>query len=161
MKNGIILFSIVILILNLTFSVAQTSDTILSQVNESNTKSEWIKFSGETSKKGKKFFLTAPSGDIFTINKDAVKFEDDSVFVKINSAVKIIHSSKTETIDNIDCSCPVKILATNREERIPKHGCDTKCWGVVLFCTDCVYNPAGVFIKEETKVCGACIGLPF
>lgn len=123
--------------------------------------SEWVKFSGTKLNKGTKVILTVPSGESFSTSKKAIKMVGDSIFIRNHTIINIPTNSSHNFTASAPCGCSVKILATNREERIPKYGCETKCLGIILVCTNCVYNPAGVFIKEETKICGGCIGLPF
>jgi len=37
---------------------------------------------------------------------------------------------------------------------------DSKCYGVVLICSYCVYDGNGHFEKDTSNVCGGCVGVP-
>lgn len=109
-------------------------------------------------------------GDDFIITDNELGFriaKTDTILVEgtlrlaPGSIVELTESTKEAINFGQDCNCPPSILATGREERIPKHGCDSTCIVFVLLCHYCVYNPAGGYQGEETKVCGACVGLPF
>jgi hypothetical protein len=155
----VIIMILMVLIQASTLLAQESQDPALKAKIDRQTK--WLKFSGTRLNKGNDVVLTSSSGESFSIDKKALKTIGDSIFIKNKTLVKFQRNTLKNFNEEAGCKCPVKILATNREERIPKHGCDTKCYGVILACTTCVYNSVGVFIKEETKICGGCIGLPF
>jgi|GEM_PF-4340218 len=159
MNQKILLLSLLIFV-QTKFVLSQAQETEKSGMNI-DRQSAWVKFAGTKSNKGNKVILTASSGMSFSIQKKAIKLVGDSIFVRNNTLIQILETPSQKFNTLAPCGCAVKILATNKEEHIPKHGCDPDCYGVILVCTNCVYNPAGVFIKEEKKICGGCIGIPF
>lgn len=126
------------------------------------TEPEWIPFIGEIIDKEEEYQLVVPTGGTFLIKKEFVKTKNDKISIKIQSSISILSEPRPVTVSTLrDCNCSNTIPPTNREERIPKFGCETKCFGVVLVCYYCIYGPGGVLQGEESNVCGVCVGFPF
>jgi hypothetical protein len=58
-----------------------------------------------------------------------------------------------------DYDCPQQLRGTGKEEtaRLPK----SECFGVVLVCYYCKYDPSGQLKDRSPRPCGACVGLSF
>jgi hypothetical protein len=119
-----------------------------------------IPFEGIVATQDDKYILSG-NGISFSIPVENTKYIDSKLHLKVDSVVELIEGEAKVKALNGDCNCPPSIRPTGREERIPKFGCETTCVVLVMLCNYCVYNPAGGYLRSETKVCGACVGLPF
>ena len=126
------------------------------------TAPEWIQFIGDSIQLGEEYKLSASNSGSFTISRQDVKFEGNKIFIKVKAKVTVTLDPSEEDPNLLShCNCKNTIPGTGRDEIIPKFGCETKCFGVILICYYCIYGPGGVLKGEESSICGACIGFPF
>lgn len=127
---------------------------------DNNNEMEWLECDANTSKIDNEIIVHFTLGS-FSINKEDVNFNAEKLRLKKGAIIKVLEDNTMTLKVMSPCNCSNRIAATNREERIPKYGCETKCFGVVMVCYYCVYDGGGVLIGEESKICGACVGIPF
>lgn len=127
-------------------------------MNENET--EWVDCDANFTQNNDRILLNFPSGS-FLIGSSDVKFSENKLLLKTGANIEILENSDDTMKLSGPRNCSNRIPATNREERIPKYGCETKCFGVVMVCYYCVYDAGGVLRGEESKICGVCVGIPF